>query len=211
MYVSYQATKTLPAEVVHSSVSVIARSRSDFATGRSTAPPRYIDYYPGYAPDPSGDALKAPPLVGPGTKLQAFAVPLSPDQIELFMDNFSFADNENEELPIDTPTIHRVFPSTVMAYFMGLELDYVYAAEVAVRLTGNVFARMIAVVFATNKSERAMETWENREPLDGLQSQLGLEVDAGWYEVTDDNLHILDEEERHELREQVGASCRLVF
>lgn len=184
-------------------------STSDSAS-ESVTPRTYIDYYPGYAPPPSGDALKAPPLVSSGAKLHAFAVPLAAPEIELFMDNF--ADEEEDEIPLDTPTMHRVFPSTVKAYFMGLGLDYVYAAEVAVPIGDDVFAKMVAVVFATNKDEMAMETWKDREPLEGLQRQLWLpELEAGWYEVTDNNLHILDEEERHELFKQVGASCGLVF
>ncbi|KAF5336344.1 hypothetical protein D9611_006699 [Ephemerocybe angulata] len=192
-------------------VQVSPRSKSTSDSASESATPRtYIDYYPGYAPKPTGDALKAPPLVSSGAKIHAFAVPLAAPEIELFMDNF--ADDEEDEIPLDTPTMHRVFPSTVMEYFIGLELDYVYAAEVAVPIGDNVFAKMIAVVFATNKDAEAMETWKDREPLEGLQRQLGLpEVDAGWYEVTDDDLHILDEEERYELREQVGASCGLVF
>jgi hypothetical protein len=185
----------------------------------------FVELFPPWAPapQPTADALRTPPLIGPNSPLKGFAIPITDIEVEMFMDNLG----DDDELELDNSELHQLFPPVVEAMFFGLDFEGadILVEEILVPVpgdwgvpisteeepteedaTGPRFWRATGVVLAHNRDEYDVDLSGARKLVKALQRQLGVKASPGWYEVVEKEGPELTEKQIRKLCKKSGSS-----
>ncbi|TEB24091.1 hypothetical protein FA13DRAFT_1390899 [Coprinellus micaceus] len=106
----------------------------------------------------------------------------------MFMDSFG----DWDELDLDSPDIHNLFPHVVQMAFTGLDPDdkrEIFVREVVVPVSTSPegipqYWKATAVVLAQNYRQWDLDVSRTGELVRNIQARLGVETRPGWYELT---------------------------